>query len=330
MKLIHRYILIIILCTSANIFISCKQDSPVQSGGTLDNYYWTLVDTTIYPNDMYVADANNLFVTGENTFRITNGVKTEFPDPNFRGTSVAGYDKNYVVFTGNSSGLNSKFKIYNSGTITDFTPTNLYFDYGNILIIEPGKFLYKLGPFSFALYQNGSTTEYILPYTSVLKSFSKIGNSIYIFSKVNSDSLSVHKFENNQPLFLKNVYSPGSLINFTSEPVLLSIGFEQDSIFTGKLSYYNETEWIPFLSIRDGIFYNAFGESHNFGIVLIDRGINGMSIESWKNGIVFKESSPLVNNIPPIPRISNLKDNTVYIYYYLDKHYLIKGQRILY
>lgn len=330
MKTFFKLVFLIIIVTSATVFFSCKVESTVQSGnGTGPDYFtWSIVDSTITPNDMYVADAANLFIGGYRNYKITGGVKTEFIDPDFTATSVNGYDKNFVVFFGYNS-VGPKFKVYNSGSITDYIVPN-YAEQHNSIVIEPGKFIYQSYG-SFSIFQNGTISEYSFPYATLIRGFSYSNNTIYIFESDRTDSIRVNKFEDNHIIPIGSYAVQGEFLNLGNEAAILKRTFPVNQLYTTLYTFTGSSWEIVFSVTYPNVvtFRQLTGTSRNFLVGSLDVGSQDVyPIQVWNGTTMNNEIGYPIKDAYIFPTISNYKDNTIYAYStYNGRGNLIKGQR---
>jgi hypothetical protein len=102
-----RYILIIIF--SFSFFYSCKDD-PVRPNSpptdTSDIYNWQVISYSGKLKGLFVADSNNIFLISPNNKPLFfNGLTIDeinLNDPQFTFITLAGFDKNNVIFGGSS------------------------------------------------------------------------------------------------------------------------------------------------------------------------------------------------------------------------------------
>ncbi len=330
MKTLLKLVIFLTISTSAFVFFSCKQDSPVESGsGSGQDYFtWSIVDSTIIPNDMYVADAANLFIGGYKNYKITDGVKTELIDPDFTATSVKGYDKNYVVFFGYNS-VGPKFKIYNSGSITNYVVPN-YTEEHNAVVIEPGKFIYQsIGGFS--VFQDGVTDAYSFPYATHIKGFSHSNNTIYIFESDRTDTIRVNKFEDNHIIHIGNYAVQGEFLNLENEAAILKRAYTGSQLYSTLYSFTGSSWDVVFSVAYPNVvtFSQLSGYSKNFIIGSLDVGTQDVyPVQVWNGMSMNNEKGYPIKDNYIFPTLSNYKDNTIYAYSsYNGRGNLLKGQR---
>jgi len=334
MKKISLYLFVTLIAAS---FGSCKNDTvsvndPVLTG---DYFRWTLEDSITYGTyDISVVDSNNTFVAGYPCYKINNGIKTfiNFSDSLFFAKIVRSYSKDYAVFAGARASFpdptERQIKIYNNGIITSYpAPSSIDYEFGDVLIIEPGKFLVTGSPSSrFYLFNNGVFNEYFLPDTSGAYKFGMTNNLIYIFA-LRGIQGSIYKFENNQPVFIRNEPMGGAFYNLNSDIIrVFSPDFSQFFY-----DYFTETSWVRMNPVDHFYVRAVTGESRNFFMGLSQNSEYNYRLKVW-NGTAYtqEETFPsFINSTSETnPIVSNYKDKTVYFYFNFLGPKLYKGKRI--
>ena len=331
-----KIVFLMLFAASATLFFSCKQDSPVEGGnGTGSDYFgWSIADSSLsyQPASIYVGDESAVFIAGENNYRIIDGIKSEIVDADFRGRHVTGYDKNFVVFTGERDNSYGKLKILNSGTVTDYTSPEFIYSFKNTFVMEPGKFLFQTFAMSFAYYNNGAITEYFMPDTSQIHFFSKVGNTPLILSRKYIDSLNVFKLEDNQVIRIgAYVINGGSLFNLDSGPILLSTLYQTNSL-NNTVKYFTGSLWSNIFSVTFPSlvqFTSLTGTSNSFIVGALSPSSQDLyPVQVW-NGTSLSNEKGFPFKSPHIEvTLSNYNHGIIYAYTYTGSNsYLVKGKR---
>ncbi|MBN8571584.1 MAG: hypothetical protein J0M18_18320 [Ignavibacteria bacterium] len=333
MKNLFRYSCILLILSSAIIFTSCTENSPV-APQTEAAVQWQAVDSI--PDESidrsFIVSENEAYFTNTyGAYRIHNGIRTkvDFQDANFFCSNGDAYSANYVVFAGVTNGSRSTLKIFNGGTISTVIPDNTINTYLScVKIIQPGKILASTN-YKLYLYDNGTVTTYtISPDEDIYNLVVSNNGSIFISAfageyhdkiyRLDNDSLTLieteetlyRKFQSNNNLF-RNI---------------------KNSLYT-SLSYFTGLGWnfIGSDSASQKFIYGA-GSDMSYDYFITVDSVSGKMRGSWWTGSLFKRDSdfPLSSQNMYYTSISNMRDNTFYFTKYMmssNKTYVYKVKR---
>ena len=264
-KLISNCILVTVFCLLLCIISSCYDDkivNPVVSEELDTN---SLYDWNYYEIDnflggkIYVADSNNIYITGWPGNLYFNGSDfspIDIPDPDFSSFSVNGFDKDNIFIGGTNSNSRSsnaqlvkiakKFAtVYpeldsSSGTIGDIQvdgPNEAW------LVASERNYVYRFNNDQFTKYYTDPETEggYI---------YRTLSQNLFLFTlktNINSSYLYSYLFENN---FFRRIQIDSVCLvcddrfsMYKSENLLIKL--YKNSIF-----YFSESDWIKICETR--------------------------------------------------------------------------------
>jgi len=306
------------------LFFSCKNDSIVNSGGTLGNvkYFDWSSNAATYDQIFFIhtIDRQSYFAWGySNFYKVTNNIAVPFSEMNseFHTENAYPYESNYIVFTGFHFTTNRKaYMIENNGiyTIYDRPESHDTINLSEPFFAEKGKFYYALFTSGkYCKFDNGTYTEYTLPSGTIgySSTFGKTNGKVYLFA-VNSDQTRViYRLDDSGPILLRNESSDGYLYPVKSDMIKWD--------FTGY-TYFTEQGWSKIFDIQPhqnfGFPYALTGENRNKFIVVSTDSLRHPYTSIW-DGMYFTKQSNFPEAVSTVPTIGfyhgEFIDNTFYL-----------------
>lgn len=325
------YFSIFIFCIIC--FNSCTTDSPESPSSDANFYNWTIIPVSM--DSVYKISAGTediAFIAGNSCYKLTGSSieRVNFQDTSFKCYGVDAFDKNTAVFWGYSTSGALKFKIYNSGTFTNYTFTGAIPN-SKIYFVDRNKFYYTSDA-SYYLFDNGVFTSYSIPPSETGTGIGLIGNSLYLFTNYSSSGLyqdRVYRIVNDNLLLVANNENKGRIFFLNNDILRVT----QDSV-NHSIDYFNGGNWVNLYnystrSYTNWIQYAAGNIKEQFFTIWFDSTSKAYcdvySVNTKYTQTNFPTSA--ITIAPPMIRtVSNYNDNT---YYLIDKHSttrIVKGK----
>ena len=322
-----------LLITLSFLIISCNDYSvspkPPIEIDSADIYDWTVIPFPGYLEGLFVADSNNIFINASFYkplfYNGTTIKEIELNDPNFKITTLDGFNKYNVIFGGGIQVAHADpiIKKWTNGNISSFTIINDSGTYiGDILMVGPDQaWISSAGENKIYYFNSGSFTRYLLDDSVQGGRFYKNhAGQIFVFGLYVENRnpgpvfimLYTYKFYNGQfRLILRDSLYPHS----DKTDYLLKCGNEMFMITHpdpfDELYRFNGSNWEYYITAPEMIS-NVGGISKDYFVVFC---ASSLSVYIW-NGNWRKEDSLKFPNYPPFYSLASssiaIKDQDVY------------------
>jgi hypothetical protein len=306
----------------SGIFLSCSRDELTSPGPNPSASYfnWTVSNITqTSVKKISQGNADNLFIAGTASYRISHGVQTQidFSDPDFTAYEVSALDSAYAVFLGSHAGNTTPvIKIYDNGIIQTHIPPGVTNPMTGLYVYERGKFFigtYYL--YTIFKFDNGVFSGIPIPSTSNPYLFGNLSGNFYAFTvDINNNARIIYKITGNSIAQVRGESNAGNIFFLNNDFIKIeSFGT------SNKFYYFNGADWTALFTAFSSSKYEYVqyitGSSRNFFTFLV---LDNSSYKAYTyNGAVVSQQTNFPSGLSGSlnlseQQISEYKNNSFY------------------
>lgn len=323
-----------LICLLFLTFSSCSRDdieSP--SSGASDKFFnWTIsAVTTSGVSKISQGDADNVFIAGTSSYRISRGVQTKinFGDSTFTAYDVSALDSSYAVFAGSTTAsLSPIIKIYDNGSIQTYTVPGTTNKITGLYVTERGKFFagsyYQRNVFKFDF---GAFSLLTIPAPGNAYLFGRINSTLYA---VTSDAINsarvIYRIDGGTLTAVRTEANSGNIFYAGSDFIKVESNGTAHKFFS-----FAETGWsdvcIYYAGSNNEYVSYVTGSSRNFFTALILTS-GGYNAHVFGGGALTKQAnfpSGVSGSTNPDDQQISLYNNNAFHFCYGNGTKILKG-----